>query len=241
MKDKATQRPRAVFFDLFRTLASVELSGAPGRMTHEVLGVPRQAWSEQLLHHADTLTLGAATDTLQAFRTMVHAIDPRVPEATVREAMAMRRMRFGHAVVHIEPPVLDALDRLRGLGVRLGLISNAWHDEITTWDRSPLAARIETAVFSCQVALAKPHPRIYALAAARMGVRPSESWFVGDGESDELAGARRAGMTPVLITRHLAELKPEAIETRAPLADFTVRTVAELAERIQALPAPPRA
>ena len=42
--------------------------------------------------------------------------------------------------------------------------------------------------------LQKPGPAIYLLAAGRMGARPEDCVFVGDGGSDELAGAKAAGM-----------------------------------------------
>ncbi|WP_308447807.1 HAD family hydrolase [Micromonospora sp. AKA38] len=50
--------------------------------------------------------------------------------------------------------------------------------------------------------LAKPAPAIYRLAAERLGVRPAECVFVGDGADGELAGARAVGMTAFRTTEH---------------------------------------
>ena len=43
----------------------------------------------------------------------------------------------------------------------------------------------------------KPDSCIYEEAARRLGVTPSECLFVGDGGSDELPGAKAAGMTAI--------------------------------------------
>ena len=45
----------------------------------------------------------------------------------------------------------------------------------------------------------KPDREIYELACTGLGVDPSDCLFVGDGANDELRGAERAGMTPVLV------------------------------------------
>jgi putative hydrolase of the HAD superfamily len=64
-------------------------------------------------------------------------------------------------------------------------------------------------VLSCETGLVKPDPEIFKLCAARLGVRPEDCLYVGDGGSDELRGASTVGMTPVQavwFTRgHVAE------------------------------------
>jgi putative hydrolase of the HAD superfamily len=51
-----------------------------------------------------------------------------------------------------------------------------------------------------EVGSAKPVPAIYLLAAQSLGVEPHYLLFVGDGSDDELAGAERAGLRPVLVS-----------------------------------------
>ena len=45
----------------------------------------------------------------------------------------------------------------------------------------------------------KPDPEIYLRTADALGVEPAQCLFVGDGANDELGGAARVGMTPVLF------------------------------------------
>ncbi len=45
----------------------------------------------------------------------------------------------------------------------------------------------------------KPDPRIFHLAAERMGVRPADALYVGDIFEIDVEGARAAGMHAVLL------------------------------------------
>jgi putative hydrolase of the HAD superfamily len=55
-------------------------------------------------------------------------------------------------------------------------------------------------VFSCEVGMKKPDPRIYNIATEQIGVPPEDCLYIGDGSSQELTGAREVGMYPVLIS-----------------------------------------
>jgi putative hydrolase of the HAD superfamily len=94
---------------------------------------------------------------------------------------------------------IEALDELRRRRVRVGLVSNCTEDVAIAWPETELAPRFDVAVFSATAGVLKPDRRIYERAYTGLGVEPSECLFVGDGANDELPGARRVGMTPVLI------------------------------------------
>jgi putative hydrolase of the HAD superfamily len=57
----------------------------------------------------------------------------------------------------------------------------------------------DIAVFSCTEGVKKPDLQIYKLAAEKLGVRPEDCLYIGDGSSNELTGAAAVGMHPVLI------------------------------------------
>jgi putative hydrolase of the HAD superfamily len=67
------------------------------------------------------------------------------------------------------------------------------------WQESPLAPLVDVAVFSCSERIKKPDPRIYEHACERLGVRPQDCLYVGDGGSDELRGATAVGMRAIQI------------------------------------------
>jgi len=221
-------RIRAVVFDLFHTLVSIEVAKPPGRAPSDILGIDREAWNRLWFSDPDDVVLGLA-DFRMSFARVARSLNPEITEAQLDEALAARHVRFRHTLKEVEAETLSGLGRLRSAGLRLGLVSNCSADEIVFWPESPLARLLDAAVFSCEVKLKKPGPRIFRLACDRLGVAPGQSLFVGNGGSDELAGARRAGMTPVLLTRHIELMKPESIPEHAAKAEFSVRTVSELA------------
>ncbi|MHB8648340.1 MAG: HAD-IA family hydrolase, partial [Thermomicrobiales bacterium] len=55
---------------------------------------------------------------------------------------------------------------------------------------------VDGMIFSDEEGIAKPDPRIYRLAAERLGVRPEESLFVDD-VLGNIEGARAVGMIAV--------------------------------------------
>lgn len=218
---------RAVVFDLFHTLISLEVSQAPGRGVSEVLGVDRSEWYQAWMSDPDDYVFGRVAVGAR-LRRLARKLKPNVTEAQIEEALAERDISLRHALVNVEAETLEGLRSLRRFGCKLGLISNCGDDEVRSWPESPLAPRFDTVLFSCQVKLKKPDPRIYNLAARNLGVTPTQCLYVGDGGSDEFAGARRAGMTPVLLTRHLEVSMSERIPELVRETELTVRTASDL-------------
>ena len=73
------------------------------------------------------------------------------------------------------------------------MISVCTEDVPQVWDETPLGGEFDATVFSCDVGVSKPDPRIYEIACERLEVEPAECLFVGDGANDELPGAERVG------------------------------------------------
>uniref|UniRef100_A0A7C4CA09 HAD family hydrolase n=1 Tax=candidate division WOR-3 bacterium TaxID=2052148 RepID=A0A7C4CA09_UNCW3 len=231
-------RIRAVLFDLFHTLVSLQVSQAPGPSTAELLGTDNETWWRVWTHDSDRYTLGLAR-LEEILPAKARIANPAVTAGQIQEALISRPARFRHALINVEPETLAGLGRLRAAGLKIGLITNCGADEVSAWPESPLAPLFHATVFSCREGLRKPDPRIYRLAADRLGLEPAACLFTGDGASDEFTGARQAGMTPVLITRHLEVMAPERIASAEPLAAFRVSTVSALADLLCPAPSPP--
>lgn len=225
---KRVPAPKAVLFDLFHTLANVPPPATVGEPTlSEILGVP-SAEFQRHYYDEDTLgrCLGRIHDDVEAMRLIARSIDPAVTEERILAAVESRRRRFEVALVGIDTTILAALDRLAAAGVRTALVSDAGADDVASWTRSPLRERLDAAVFSYQLGVRKPDPRIYRHALNAIGARAEETLFVGDGGSDEHRGARAVGMQSVLVTRFLRTWFPEKVEERRAHADWEFDDVA---------------
>jgi epoxide hydrolase-like predicted phosphatase len=92
-------------------------------------------------------------------------------------------------------PMVAAVRAARGGGIPTGLVSNSW--STAHYDRSWLAELFDAVVISAEVALHKPQPEIYLLAAERLGEAPRQCVFVDD-LRENCAGAEAVGMTAIL-------------------------------------------
>lgn len=99
------------------------------------------------------------------------------------------------------PDVIPALDVLRAAGIRLGVVSNWGWSAPELLHLLELAGHFEALAISARVGYQKPHPAIFEHALAALGVSAREALHVGDDPEADVAGARRAGVRPVLIDR----------------------------------------
>jgi epoxide hydrolase-like predicted phosphatase len=77
-----------------------------------------------------------------------------------------------------DEPMRAAVRRAREAGIRTGLLSNSWGTR--RYPRQLLTELFDAVTISGEVGLRKPSTEIYALAAERIGVPPSECVFVDD-------------------------------------------------------------
>lgn len=89
---------------------------------------------------------------------------------------------------------------IRSMGIRTAIISNhqfSGHLLAEHLGALEMGDLFEFVVSSADYGIRKPNPRIFEVAARRLGVRPDQAWYAGDTLEFDVAGARAAGMTPV--------------------------------------------
>jgi putative hydrolase of the HAD superfamily len=187
---------RAVVFDLWQTLVRwpEEESREVRRRWSESLGIPAERVDE-LWNNADFYRRresGPIRTALEELRDFLGA------DADLDDVLEWRLEVTRRALVPDEG-VPETLAELRRRGIPTAIISNCTEEVALVWDETPFAGLADAAVFSATAGCVKPEARIYELACGELGVVPSVCLFVGDGANDELGGAERVGMTPVLI------------------------------------------
>lgn len=94
------------------------------------------------------------------------------------------------------------LARLAARGLRLAVVSN-WDERLPTLLAAlGLAERFDVVVVSAEVGVEKPHPRIFAVAAERLGVAPAEIVHVGDRRLEDVEGPVAAGQRALWLARN---------------------------------------
>jgi putative hydrolase of the HAD superfamily len=131
-------------------------------------------------------------------------------------------------VLRLQDGAREAIAELRRRGHRLGLISVCSEEVPAAWPHTELAGLFDVETFSSECGLVKPEPEIYLRTAEALGVGASDCVFVGDGANDELAGAERVGMTPVLFLPRGREPLWSEVRGWRGLRVTSVREVLEL-------------
>ena len=121
-----------------------------------------------------------------------------IPDEHVEEHVAARHA-FARTALRLRREARETLAALRSRGVKLGLITVCSEEVPAAWPETELAGLFDAETFSSACGLIKPDPEIYLSTLAALGVEPADALFVGDGANDELGGAERVGMTPVLF------------------------------------------
>ena len=99
------------------------------------------------------------------------------------------------------PDVAVTLELLRHRGLRLGVISN-WDERLSPLlERLNLAQWFQVIMVSHEAKHPKPHPAIFAQAAARLDLPPDKILHVGDSMEEDVTGARSSGFQAALIDR----------------------------------------
>lgn len=218
---------KVVFFDLFSTLVSLNDHNRHIAKASQYLGIDEKEWNRVSMSQYHDRGIGLVNKPFEIVSDIARTIDPELSDEAIEGAVAVRIHRFHHCVTHPEREVVEVLKQLKSAGLRLGLISNADVIDIMGWPESPLCKLFESVTFSCEVGVAKPDRRIYELAMAKMKVTAKDCVFVGDGGSDELAGAKALGMSTVLTTQYRWQTDL-ALNVVKKDADATIRHLREM-------------
>lgn len=239
---------RALFFDLYNTLARFwppreELQVTASRefglgVTPEGIG---QGYAEadafMARENAGPLPLRRRSpEAREAFfaeyeRLILQGAGVEVgPELAGRVWARVRQIPYDLALFD---DVLPGLERLRALGLTLGLISNMNREGQELAASLGLTAHLDFVVTSREVGAEKPHPPIFLAALEKAKVSPEQAAHVGDQYESDVMGARSVGMQPVLMdrfgTRSASSGQALEPEERVPV----VRSMAELVALVE--------
>jgi putative hydrolase of the HAD superfamily len=213
---------KPIFLDALGTL--VELQPPAPRLrrllaergfdvTEEAAGA---AFAAEISYYLEHHLEGSTRERLDDLRdrcaaALLEALDlPGLDHATARELM------LGALEFVPYPDALPTLEALRDH--RLVVVSN-WDCSLADWlGPAGLLEHVDAVVTSAEAGVAKPDPAIFERALDLAGAVADEAVHVGDSLDNDVAGARAAGIRPVLVAR----------DGDAPAGVEAIRSLAEL-------------
>jgi putative hydrolase of the HAD superfamily len=170
-------------------------------------------------------------------RAILGAVDGKLPARVPPDVMTALVDAYARPILMVPPAVDDgarvALERLRGQGLTLAVVSNTMRTPGTTLrkllERFGLLASFAHATFSDEVGVRKPDTEIFALTLRALRVEAAAAVHVGDDPILDVLGARRAGLRTIQVTG--ASL--ESLGAERP--DAVIRSLAGLPEAIARL------
>ena len=130
----------------------------------------------------------------QAFERTLEYVGYPDKELAAHLNTIYRKHRFGD--IELYPDVIPTFDALAP-HFKLGLLSNG----NTYPERCGLEDRFAFVVFSQDVQVEKPHPKIFEITAQQAGCELSQMLHVGDSLVNDVAGAQNVGISTVWLNR----------------------------------------
>jgi putative hydrolase of the HAD superfamily len=115
---------------------------------------------------------------------------------------------FDHEDCRKYPDVERTLNKGKQMGLRLGLISTAYVEDIRIiLTKAGLDEKLFDIIVGADTTKdRKPHPAVFRFALARLQVKPQEALFVGDSLESDYRGAEKAGIHALLLQRRKANI-----------------------------------
>ncbi len=218
---------KAIYFDLFFTLIVPIYEKTNNE--YEILNLSVSEWEQyaenDILYHERAL--GFVKTEKEIIDKIVSLMPFEVSVIKKEQVLFAREQRMKNALQMISKEILDTLEKLKLKDIKLGLISNADCIDCKYWNQSPLFRYFNDSIFSCNVGLLKPDRQIYNLAMQRLDVSPDQCLYVGDGGSNELYGAKSAGMGTVFSEMLETKNAPQR-ESIIKYSDYHIKHINEL-------------
>lgn len=162
-----------------------------------------RAIATEIAYYRDHIDDGADMDELLELRRrcVLAMLDELPSEAEALPVEAIMEALMASITFRVFPDVGFALGAARTRGCRLVVVSN--------WDVSlhgvlaglELTSMVDGVVISAEHGAGKPDPSIFRHALEVAGVPARKAIHVGDSLEEDVAGARAAGIQPVLLKR----------------------------------------
>lgn len=195
---------RAVIFDMFETLIThYESPLYFGAEMAEDAGISKENFYPLWRGLDYERTIGKIT--LEELLERILKENSCYTEELLKKLVEKRIAAKEDCFKHLHSEIMTMLSELKTRGLLVGLISNCYSEEGVVIKKSELYPFFDAVYLSYEQGVAKPEKEIFLRCTEKMGVKPEECLYIGDGGSLELETARALGMQAVQAAWYLKE------------------------------------
>ena len=192
---------KAIIFDLWNTLAFIDSSQNPLFLLERFFGIK----PEQYKKVERAFMLQKFPSVLEAAKHICDCMSKDPDPQMLNELLDI----YDKSRIQFEffPDVIPELERLRGRGYKLGLISNTDCFSMKPFFDGGFKKYFDYVAFSYDTGLLKPDSDIFRFVLEKLGAEPENSVMVGDNLHDDVDAALSVGMRAILLKRDPKEFK----------------------------------
>ena len=204
----------AVTFDFYNTLVYHRQRRGRGAVLMEYfkrVGLQSDPWDHQVLydvfeqHERDYSPSQSEAEKQRYFlrltKRLFQRLNVRAPYGAVADHVASVWSVLGPSSLAVFPEVSNVLQVLRAARYRMAVVSN-WQCGLRHFcTELGFGEAFDDVIVSAEVGYEKPNAEIFAEACRRVGVPAHRVLHVGDTVTDDVEGARAAGLHALLVRR----------------------------------------
>jgi len=191
---------KAVIFDLFNTLT---FGGCdPEERIREKYRLARD------YHFVEKFVCGTKfVDKESYFKTVIKGIGLSYTPENIKDIVAIFETERKKEKIH--PDAEKVLTEFKSKGYKIGLISNIANPDFDLIAPSSLKKYFDAIIFSYEIGIIKPDPKIFELCLQKLNAQPSETLIIGNSFKSDIMGAKALGINGILIAKE----KPDFSKT----------------------------
>jgi len=189
---------KAVLFDFWGTLVQ-QGTYSPFKQTYGLMR-PRMHFGEFVERFERAVMTKPYDDQVQMFKDAFEATGSQPKDWIIEKLIGI--WNSSKLLAKPYPETIEALESLKKKGVKIALVSNTFLRSVDgLLEKFGMDKLFDAVCWSYECGYLKTDAELINTALQQLGVSKEDAVFVGDSMETDIAGAEKAGITPVLIDR----------------------------------------
>lgn len=217
---------KAILFDFYNTLVYVdpEIRAKTSSILANRVGVETKRWEDAANKLLSKYFSGKINTTKEYYSLILKELQIH-PTQTLLDELEELEYANRYKAISTYPETHETLTQLKQLNIKLGLISNCSPTIFKILEFVDLKKYFDVLSLSCKVGVLKPAKEIYNYALKKLDILPQQAIFVGDGDHQELDGAKDVGIITCKINQKIGY---GIRDKQSSCSDFEINNLSEI-------------